>query len=157
MFNNQYEVEANLLLQHLAKFSHKSVRTQLIERFQFEALGKRSVLIHLLAWKQLEGTTHYEGLLIDKKQSVVSSVNLPIYKAWLKAKARVESLNLQLRVDDIQYGHGQVQSMSGQKGNIQFDADDLPAQKLTVQGVSDFSGTSYKNIRQGAYMGKKTR
>lgn len=157
-FKNQYEVDAHNLLEHYKKLEpikKRSVQQQVKDGFQYEAQGNRNPIVHLIAWNVLTKTWGCEYLILDRKQSVVAPVNLYIYKAWLKAIATLETLRMQGRIDDFVYSNGKGGSLTLERGNIQIDKDDLPESKLTVAGVSDWQGTSYKNIRQGSYMGRR--
>lgn len=154
---NQYEVDANLLLEHFAQFKHKSVQQQLKESFQFEAKGNRNPIIHLIAWHILTKTWDCEYLLIDRKASILAPCNIHIYKAWLRAKSSLATIQTMARIDDTGYIVGNSMGLTGEKSKIKIDRDDLPESKLTVEGCSDYTGTSYKNTRQGSYMGRKTK
>jgi len=154
---NQYEADAQLLLNHFAQFKHKSVQQQVKESFQFKAKANSDPFIELIAWHMLTKTWDCDYLLPDRKANIIAPVNMPVYKGWLRAMSTIKKIQMMSRVDDTGYIVGNSMGLSGERSKIKIDRDDLPESKLTVEGCSDWTGTSYKNTRQGSYMGRKTK
>jgi len=164
---NQYEVDAYNLIAHykkLSKINQKSVISQIRQNFKSLAESrvkvndhrKSAALIHLIAFKIEFGTNSYEYILPNRKLSCLDPENFATYDLWLSTNAKLKTIEMQTRAPDLPLQRLQGGSFSLQRSNIQYDQDDLPQAKLTVAASTDWDGgSSYKNTRQGSYMGGK--